>query len=158
MLLNFGACLSPFNAWLFLRGLKTLHVRMDHHCKAASDIAKFLSKHDKVEGLFYPGLTSNKGHAIAKKQMKAFGGVVSFRLSGRAACRRFMKKLRLCRIGVSLGDTETIVMNAAIMFNSGVSNAECLRRGTDPGLIRISTGLEDPADIIRDIEQALKTL
>lgn len=158
MLMNLGGCLSPFNAWLFLRGLKTLHLRMDYHCRSAAAIAEFLSGHKKVGSVLYPGLREHPGHRTAKRQMKSYGGVVSLTLGSRSACRRFMKRLRLCRIGVSLGDTETIVMNAALMFNSGVSDAECLKRGIDPALVRISTGLEDAADIISDIEEALRVL
>jgi len=158
MLMNLGACLSPFNAWLFLRGLKTLHLRMDYHCQSAAAIAEFLAGHQKVGSVLYPGLREHPGHKTAKRQMKSYGGVVSLTLGSRAACRRFMKRLRLCRTGVSLGDTETIVMNAALMFNNSVSDAECLRRGIDPALVRISTGLEDADDIISDIEQALRGL
>lgn len=158
MLMNLGGCLSPFNAWLFLRGLKTLHLRMDYHCQSAAAIASFLSGHKKVGAVLYPGLREHPGHRTAKRQMKDYGGVVSLTLGSRNAGRRFMKRLRLCRTGVSLGDTETIVMNAALMFHSGASDAECLRRGIDPTLVRISTGLEDADDIISDIEQALRGL
>ncbi|MBA4372631.1 MAG: methionine gamma-lyase [Thermodesulfovibrio sp.] len=158
MLMNLGGCLSPFNAWLFLRGLKTLHLRMDCHCRSAAAIAEFLAGQNKVRSVLYPGLREHPGHRTAGKQMKDYGGVVSLTLGSRAACRRFMKRLRLCRVGVSLGDTETIVMNAALMFNSKLSDAACLQKGIDPTLIRISTGLEDAADIIGDIGQALKGL
>lgn len=158
MLMNLGACLSPFNAWLFLRGLKTLHLRMECHCRTAAAIAEFLAGQGMVETVLYPGLREHPGHRIAEEQMKDFGGVVSFTLDSRAACRRFMKRLKLCRIGVSLGDPETIVMNAALMFNSRLSDAACREKGVDPTLIRISTGLENPADIISDIAQALRAL
>jgi methionine-gamma-lyase len=156
VLASLGACLSPFNAWLYLRGLKTLHIRMDHHCRSAEGIALFLTGHRKVKEVFYPGLETHRGHGIAKKQMSGFGGMVSFRLAGRSACRRFLDGLGLCKIGVSLGDAETLAMNAALMFHNNRSDAACRAIGIDPTLIRISTGLEDMDDILEDIEGALK--
>ncbi|MBI5638986.1 MAG: PLP-dependent transferase [Nitrospirae bacterium] len=158
MLLNLGACASPFNAWLFLRGLKTLHVRMEHHCRSAEKIADFLKRHPKVKGVLFPGLKDHPGHAVAKRQMSAFGGMVSFGLPGRSSCRRFIDNLHICRLGVSLGDTETIVLNSALMFHSEISDAACRRLGIEPTLIRISTGLEDPEDIIEDMKTALKAV
>ncbi|MHB8882275.1 MAG: trans-sulfuration enzyme family protein [Thermodesulfovibrionales bacterium] len=158
MLLSHGACLSPFNAWLFLRGLRTLHVRMDRHCKTAAGIAGFLAGHTRVSRVLYPGLKTDPGHAIAKKQMSGFGGMVSFRLGSRKACRRFIDRLKLCRTGVSLGDTETIMLHPVNLFYPKLSDAECLRKGVDPLLIRISTGLEEADDILADIEQALKAV
>lgn len=158
MLLSHGACLSPFNAWLFLRGLRTLHVRMDRHCGTAAALAGFLEGHTRVRSVLYPGLKTHPGHATAKKQMSDFGGMVAFRLADRKACRRFIDRLKLCRTGVSLGDTETIMLHPANLFYPKLSDAECLRKGVDPLLIRISTGLEDAEDILADIEQALKTL
>ncbi|MBI5102369.1 MAG: PLP-dependent transferase [Nitrospirae bacterium] len=156
MLLDLGGCLSPFNAWLFLRGLKTLHLRMDRHCETASELAVFLSKRKNIPSVLYPGLKSHPGHAIAKKQMSGFGGMVSFTLENRRACGRFIDRLKMVRTGVSLGDAETIALNSGTVFYSGLSDAECVKKGVDPVLIRVSTGLEDAGDIIRDIEQALK--
>lgn len=156
MLLNMGGCISPFNAWLFIRGLRTLHVRMDLHCSTAAQIAEFLQGEKKVKEVLYPGLKKHPGYAVAKRQMKAFGGVVSLRLAGREACRRFLKGLDLCKIGVSLGDTSTLALNAALMFHSDKSDDACRRLGVDPTLIRISTGLEDTRDVIVDIKNALK--
>jgi methionine-gamma-lyase len=158
MLLYIGGCLSPFNAWLYLRGLKTLHLRMDHHCRSAAAIADFLSRHRKVSAVLYPGLGGHPGHDIAKKQMNGFGGMVSFRLQNRAACRKVLDRLGLCKIGVSLGDAETLVMNSALMFHPGLTDAACRKIGIEPDLIRISTGLEDEQDIIADLENALKVL
>ncbi|GAB4491209.1 MAG: PLP-dependent aspartate aminotransferase family protein [Thermodesulfovibrionales bacterium] len=155
-LLNIGGCLSPFNAWLFLRGMKTLHLRMDRHCDTAARIADFLQDQKPVGSVCYPGLRSHPGHRIAKKQMDAFGGVVSFRLRSRAACRKFLDSLRLCRIGVSLGDAETLALSYAPMFHPRRSDAQCRKIGIDPLLVRISTGLEDADDIIRDIRDALR--
>ena len=154
-LLNLGGCLSPFNAWLFLRGLKTLPIRMDHHCGSALKIANFLDRHKKVKDVLYPGLKTHAGHKTAKKQMKAFGGVVSFRLTNRLACKKFLNNLDLCKIGVSLGDSATLVLHSASLFHSKLSDSACRRIGIDPELIRISAGLEDVDDIIEDIQAAL---
>jgi len=156
MLLYVGGCLSPFHAWLYLRGLKTLHLRMDHHCRSAAAIADYLSQHRKVRTVLYPGLAAHPGHAIARKQMSGFGGMVSFRLQSGEACRKVLDRLNLCKIGVSLGDTETLVMNNALMFHPGISDAACRKIGIDPDLIRISTGLEDVQDLIADLDRALK--
>jgi methionine-gamma-lyase len=158
MLLLMGGCISPFNAWLYIRGLKTLHIRMDYHCRSAEQIAMFLSGHKKIRHVLYPGLKEHPGHEIAKKQMAAFGGMLSFTLGSRDACKRLLNSVRLCKIGVSLGDTETLIMNSALMFHGNRSDAACRKAGIDPSLIRISTGLEDPVDIIDDMNAALKSV
>ena len=158
MLLSMGGCLSPFNAWLFLRGLKTLHLRMDYHCRSAAAIADFLRRQRKVKAVLYPGLKSHPGHAVAKRQMRGFGGMVSFRLESRATCRKFLDSVRLCKIGVSLGDAETLVMNSALMFHNNRSDTACRKLGIEPDLIRISTGLEEARDIVEDLKEALKTI
>jgi len=158
MLLNIGGCLSPFNAWLYLRGMKTLHVRMDHHCRSATAIADFLVRNRHVRSVLYPGLATHPGHDVARLQMSGFGGMVSFRLASRAACRKLLDRLRLCKIGVSLGDAETLVMNSALMFHPGLTDAACRKIGIDPLLIRISTGLENVQDVIGDLAGALKKL
>ncbi|MBI5075136.1 MAG: PLP-dependent transferase [Nitrospirae bacterium] len=158
MLLCMGGCISPFNAWLFIRGLKTLHVRMDYHCRSAEKITGFLSGHKKITRVIYPGLKEHPGHEIAKKQMAAYGGMLSFTLESRSACQRFLNNVRLCKIGVSLGDTETLVLNSSLMFHGDRSDAACRKAGMDPALIRVSTGLEDPADIIDDLRTALKSV
>jgi len=158
MLLFMGGCISPFNAWLYIRGLKTLHIRMDYHCRSAEQIATFLSGHKKITRVLYPGLKEHPGHEIATKQMAAYGGMLSFTLDSRNACKRFLNNVRLCKIGVSLGDTETLVMNSALMFYGNRSDVACRKAGIDPTLIRVSTGLEDPADIINDIQTALRAV
>ncbi len=156
MLLYVGGCLSPFHAWLFLRGLKTLHLRMEHHCSSAAAIAEYLSRHRKVSAVLYPGLADHPGHDIAKKQMSGFGGMVSFRLKSREICRKVLDRMELCKIGVSLGDTESLVMNNALMLYPKLTDAACRKIGIDPHLIRLSTGLEDVHDIIADLDKALK--
>lgn len=155
MLINMGGCLSPFNAWLFLRGLKTLHVRMERHCATAARLAEFLAGHRKVREVLYPGLRSHPCHDVARKQMTEYGGMVSLRLGSRKACRKFLDGLELCKIGVSLGDVETIAISFALMFHTDKSDAACRKLGTDPLLVRISTGLEDADDVMRDIKKAL---
>ncbi len=157
ILLCMGGCISPFNAWLFIRGLKTLHIRMDYHCRSAEQIAAFLSAHKKTIRVMYPGLKEHPGHEIASRQMAAYGGMLSFTLESRNACKRFLNSVRLCKVGVSLGDTETLAMSAALMFHGNRSDAACRKSGIDPTLIRVSTGLEDPADIIDDLNTALKS-
>jgi methionine-gamma-lyase len=156
MLLNLGACLSPFNAWLFLRGLKTLPLRMDRHCRTASEIARFLIGHPKVKTVLYPGLETHRDYETAKAQMKDFGGMVSIRLKDRENCLRFLRRLKICRIGVSLGDAATLVLHPASLFHRNLSDAACRRAGTDPLLIRISAGLENAQDLIEDMKTALR--
>ena len=158
MLQNLGGCLSPFNAWLFLRGLKTLHIRMERHCRTAAVVADFLTGHPKVETVLFPGLRSHPGHRIAKRQMSAFGGMVSLRLQNGKACRKFIDGLRLCRTGVSLGDAGTLTLHFASLFHPKLTDAACRRIGVDPALIRMSIGLEDPEDIIEDLNDALAPL
>ena len=155
---NLGACVSPFNAWLFLRGLKTMHIRMEHHCKTAGKVAEFLRAQKKVEEVLYPGLRDHPGHNIAKRQMSGFGGVLSIRLESGRACRRFVNGLGLCRIGVSLGDAATLVLHPASLFAPKATDAGCRKIGLDPTLIRISTGLEDAGDIIADLKGALSAI
>ena len=158
MLQNLGACLSPFNAWLFLRGLKTLHVRMERHCRTACAVAEFLAGHPKVKTVLFPGLKTHPGHPIAKKQMSGFGGMVSLRLENGRVCRKFINALRLCKTGVSLGDSGTLALHYASMFHPKLSDASCLKIGVDPTLIRLSTGLEDAEDIIGDLRYSLSAL
>jgi cystathionine beta-lyase/cystathionine gamma-synthase len=129
---------------------------MDHHCDSAMKIARVLENHKKVKNVFYPGLKAHAGHKTAKKQMTAFGGIVSFRLANRSACKKFLDNLDLCKIGVSLGDSATLALHSASLFHSKLSDSACRKIGIDPELIRISTGLEDADDIIEDIEAALR--
>jgi len=131
---------------------------MDYHCRSAEKTARFLVGHPKVRDVFFPGLEGHPGHQTAKAQMAGFGGMVSFRLSGGAACRKFMDRLRLSKIGVSLGDAATLMLHPASVFHPGVSDTACRRLGTDPALIRVSTGLEDPEDILEDIKSALRAV
>lgn len=153
----FGPCLSPFNAWLVLRGIKTLALRMHRHSESALTIARWLAGHPKVARVFYPGLASHPGHTIAKRQMRAFGGMVAFEITGGLAVgKRVMDRLRLCTLAVSLGDCETLIQHPASMTHATYSPAERQAAGISDGLIRLSVGLEAPQDIIADLDQAMR--
>lgn len=151
-----GGVMSPFNAWLTLRGLKTLHVRMERHCSNAMKVAKYLETNPNVTAVFYPGLPSHPQHELAKKQMSGFGGMISFEIKGGIeAGRKVMNSVELCLLAVSLGDTETLIQHPASMTHSPIPAEERLKAGITDGLIRISVGLETAEDIIADLEQAI---
>ncbi len=154
-----GAVMSPFNAFLIARGLKTLSIRMERHCANARKLAAWLEAHPAVKKVYYPGLESFEGYEVAKKQMSDFGGMMSIELNAdKATTARIINKLKLCTIAVSLGDAETLVEHAASMTHSTYSPEELAEAGISEGLVRISTGLEDIEDIIADFEQALAEL
>ena len=151
-----GGCISPFNAWLTLRGLKTLGVRMERHCQNAMHVAQYLEKHPKVQQVYYPGLKNHPQHQLALAQMTSFGAMIGFEVTGGiAAGRLIMNHVRLCALAVSLGDTETLIQHPASMTHSPIARDERIKAGISDGLIRLSVGLEDPEDIISDLEQAL---
>lgn len=151
-----GGCISPFNAWLTLRGLKTLGVRMERHCQNAMLVAQYLDQHPKVEKVYYPGLPNHPQRSLAEVQMSNFGAMISFEVvGGIEAGRRVMNNVKLCALAVSLGDTETLIQHPASMTHSPIPRDERLKAGITDGLIRLSVGLEDPEDIISDLEQAL---
>lgn len=150
-----GGCISPFNAWLTLRGIKTLGVRMERHCKNAMQVARYLENHPKVETVYYPGLKNHPQHQLASTQMSDFGAIISFEVTGGVeAGRLVMNNVKLCSLAVSLGDTETLIQHPASMTHSPIAREERLKAGISDGLIRLSVGLEDPEDIIGDLEQA----
>ena len=152
-----GGCISPFNAWLTLRGLKTLGVRMERHCQNALKVAAFLADHPDVENVNYPGLPGHPQHQLAKTQMTHFGAMISFEIKGGVeAGRRVMNSVRLCLLAVSLGDTETLIQHPASMTHSPIPREERMKAGITDGLIRLSVGLEDPKDIILDLDQAIR--
>lgn len=154
-----GAVMSPFNAFLISRGLKTLSIRMDKHCDNAMKLAKYLEAHPAVDKVYYPGLESFEGHEIAKKQMDNFGGMIAIELKAdKNASASTINKLKLCTIAVSLGDAETLVEHPASMTHSTHSPEELEAAGISEGLVRISVGLEDIEDIIADFEQAFADL
>ena len=151
-----GGCNSPFNAWLVLRGLKTLAVRMERHCETAQKVSEYLAKHSKVEHVYYPGLKSHPGYEIASRQMKGFGGMLGFDLKGgKKAGKVLMNSVKLCTLAVSLGDVDTLIEHPASMTHSTYCDEDLGECGIKPGFVRISIGLEHVDDIIEDLEQAL---
>jgi len=153
---NVGGSASPFNSFLMLRGLKTLELRMEHHCRMAAAVASYLEGHPKVERVFYPGLASHAGHEIAKKQMKAFGGLLTFELKGGLeAGVALMDNLDLCALAVSLGEANTLVQHPASMTHWYVEKEARLASGITDGLVRFSSGLERIDDIVGDLDRAL---
>ena len=154
-----GAVMDPFAAYLILRGLKTLEIRMQRHCENAHAIAAFLDQHPAVERVYYPGLQDHVGHDIAARQMKDFGGMLSFEVKGgRAAGTKLVNALQLITVAVSLGDAETLIEHPASMTHSTYTEEELAASGIPAGLIRLSAGLENAQDIIADLEQALGQL
>lgn len=159
ILRDIGGVISPLNAWLLLRGLKTLPVRMDRHCANAREVAKFLSFHPKVNWVRYPGLTTHPQHDLALKQMSAFGGMVTFEVKGgRKAGEKLMNSVGLITLAVSLGDCDSLIEHPASMTHSTYSAQELNEVGITEGLIRLSVGLEDPSDIIMDLKLALNKI
>lgn len=154
-----GAVMSPFNAFLMARGMKTLDIRMERHCANAKKVAEFFASHPAVDKVYYPGLESFPGHEIAARQMKLPGGMISIELKAdKAATAAALNKLEMCVIAVSLGDAETLVEHPATMTHSTYSAEELKMAGISEGLVRISIGLEDPEDIIADFKAVLDTL
>lgn len=150
-----GGVLDPHGAWLMLRGMKTLALRMEKHNANGQKIAEYLETHPKVERVYYPGLSSHPQHSLAKRQMKGFGGVLSFELKGdinRAV--RFVDSLKLALIGPSLGGTETLVSQPSTASHYFMNPEERRRAGIGDSLIRLSLGIEDADDIISDLTQA----
>ena len=151
-----GAVPSPFDCWLTLAGLKTLHLRMARHAESAQKVAEFLEAHPKVARVAYPGLASHPQHAIAKAQMSGFSGMISFELTGGLeAGRKVMNQVKLCGLAESLGAVETMITHPATMTHAEVPVEDRIARGLTDGLVRLSVGIEDVADIIADLEQAL---
>ena len=150
-----GGCISPFNAWLLLRGLKTLPVRMDRHMENAMEVAQFLSYHPKVEKVIYPGLKTHPQYELAARQQRGFGGMISFMVAGgREAGRVVMDNVQLCTLAVSLGDVDTLIEHPASMTHAGVSPDERSKAGITDDLVRIAVGCEDYDDLEKDLEQA----
>ncbi|GLH63547.1 MULTISPECIES: cystathionine beta-lyase [Parageobacillus] len=152
---SFGAVLGVQDAWLVLRGLKTLHVRLEQSSQSALAIARYLANHPKVEEVYYPGLTYHPGHAIQRYQASGFGAVLSFRLADEEAVRTFVKHVRIPVFAVSLGAVESILSYPAKMSHAAMPKEERERRGITDGLLRLSVGLEAADDLIADFEQAL---
>uniref|UniRef100_UPI00406CF88D methionine gamma-lyase n=1 Tax=Psychrobacillus sp. FSL K6-4046 TaxID=2921550 RepID=UPI00406CF88D len=156
---DFGGIISPFDAWLLIRGLKTLHVRMDRHSSNAEKVFTFLESHPSIQSIYYPFDQKNPQYEVAKRQMKNGGGLISFAIKGgKEKAQQFMNALSLIKIAVSLGDAETLIQHPATMTHSVVPSKERIAMGITDGLLRLSVGLENSEDIIRDLEQALDKL
>ena len=150
-----GAILSPFDSWLVLRGTKTLALRMEQHDKTGRAVAAFLEEHPKVKKVYYPGSASHPQHALARRQQRGFGGMVSFDVGSLTAARKVLESVKLCTLAESLGGVETLISHPATMTHASVDEAKRERLGITDGLVRISVGIEDTDDIIADLDQAL---
>ncbi|MAT50796.1 MAG: O-succinylhomoserine sulfhydrylase [Porticoccaceae bacterium] len=154
-----GPTMSPFNAWVFLKGLETLRLRMDAHCANAMALARWLREQPAVENVFYAGLEEHPGHAIAARQQRGFGGVVSFAVAGgREEAWRVIDSTRILSLTANLGDVKTTIVHPATTTHGRLSDDERAQAGITENLIRISVGLEDIADIKRDLTRGLSLL
>ncbi len=151
-----GAVAGPFDAFLAMRGLKTLHLRMKAHCDSALDLAKWLEKHSAVERVIYPGLKSHPQHALAKRQMDGFGGIISVEVKGGLKkARQVLERCELFALAESLGGVESLIEHPAIMTHASVPPANRKRLGISDGLIRLSVGVEDIDDLRNELASAL---
>jgi cystathionine beta-lyase/cystathionine gamma-synthase len=151
-----GAIQGPFDSFLALRGLKTLALRMERHCASGLKIAAWLERHSKVRRVFYPGLASHPQHALAKKQMRAFGGMISADLNGTLDdARRFLERCQLFALAESLGGVESLIEHPALMTHGSVPADVRAALGISDTLVRLSVGIEDPDDLIADLDAAL---
>ncbi|HLS68331.1 MAG TPA: PLP-dependent aspartate aminotransferase family protein [Kiloniellales bacterium] len=151
-----GGIQGPFDAFLVLRGLKTLHLRMERHCQNAQAIAEFLEQQPQVEKIYYPGLPSHPQHELAKRQMRTGGGMVTAVLKGGLdASRRFLERVELFALAESLGGVESLIEHPAIMTHASIPADTRAQLGISDGLVRLSVGVEDEADLIADLKQAL---
>ena len=154
-----GTCASPFDCWLVLRGIETLPVRMKQHQENALAVANYLKRHPKVKRVLYPGLESHPGHEIAKRQMKGFGGVVSFELRGGIeGVNTFLRRLKVFSLAESLGGITSLAEHPATMSHASMPKDYRVKVGITDELIRLSVGLENVDDLAEDLEQALKSL
>ncbi|MGB6483517.1 MAG: PLP-dependent aspartate aminotransferase family protein [Candidatus Acidiferrales bacterium] len=152
-----GGCMDPEGAFLLIRGMKTLGVRVERQCQTAMAVAKFLEAHRKVAKVHYPGLASHPDHRLARRQMKDFGAMLSFDVKGGiAAARRFCDRVQLFSLAASLGGVESLVVLPIYTSHYKMSREELERAGVGPGTVRVSIGLEDAVDLIEDLRQALK--
>jgi cystathionine gamma-lyase len=152
-----GAISGPFDSFLANRGLKTLALRMERHCASALRIAEFLSGHPRVDGVIYPGLSSHPQHALARRQMRGFGGIVTGRIKGGLEpTKRFLERTRLFTLAESLGGVESLIEHPGIMTHASVPPEVRAALGIDDGLVRLSVGIEDADDLIADLRSALE--
>ena len=153
-----GAILSPFECWLILRGVKTLAVRMEQHDHNGRKVADFLSKHKKVQKVFYPGLPEHPQHELAKRQMSGFGSMIAFETGSLDNANKMLRKVRVCSLAESLGGVETLISHPATMTHAGVGEEVRRKIGITDGMVRISVGIEDVDDILGDLDQALAAI
>ncbi len=154
---NLGACISPDNAWMFLQGIETLHLRMQRHCENAMEVAEFLLQHPAVEWVRYPGLVNDKAHEVAQRYLtKGSGAVVVFGIKGGAdAGKQFIERLGLFSHLANVGDAKSLAIHPSSTTHSQLSDADLESAGISPGLIRLAIGIEDVEDIINDLKQAM---
>jgi cystathionine gamma-synthase len=156
MMILSGGCLDPGCAYLLLRGLKTLDVRVERACRNAAQIAEALRQHPKVARVYYPGLADHEGHELARRQMKDFGMMVSFDMHGGArAAERVIDGLKLWYLAASLGGVESTVSYPVLTSHTGLSAKQLALLGVSPATVRLSVGIEDAGDLIADLQQAL---
>ncbi|MDD1693168.1 MAG: PLP-dependent aspartate aminotransferase family protein [Methanoregula sp.] len=154
-----GAILSPFDSFLVARGIKTLALRMERHGKNALATARFLEGHDKIRAVYYPGLKSHPQHALARRQMSGYSGMISFEIDGgKAAARRFLRNLRLFALAESLGGVESLIEHPATMTHASIPKTEREKVGVRDSLVRVSVGIENAEDLIADLGQALEAV
>ncbi len=157
ILRDLGGIISPLNAWLLVRGLKTLAIRMERHQETALEVAKYLNFHPKVRRVWYPGLTTHPQYELVKKQMTGFGGIVSFEIKGgRKAGETLMNNVHLFTLAVSLGDVDSLIEHPASMTHSTYGQQDLKKCGISEEFVRLSVGIEDRHDLIDDLSQALK--
>jgi len=153
-----GGTLDPLASWLVLRGMKTMAIRVRAQNESAMALAEFLSKHRRVKAVHYPGLKGHPQHALAKRQMSGFGGMMSFELNGSMEdARQLTERLKVAFLAASLGGVETLVSQPAIMTHTQLTAAERAKAGIPESLIRLSVGIEDKEDLIADFKQALES-
>ena len=151
-----GAICGPMDSFLTLRGIKTLHVRMQRHCENARVIANYLKKHDKVDNVYWPGFENHPNHNIAKSQMNDFGGMISFTVKGNFdLVKRITSSFKVFTLAESLGGVESLVNHPATMTHASIPKEERDKIGISDNLIRLSVGIEDISDLVDDIEQAI---
>lgn len=152
-----GAVCGPMDSFLVLRGIKTLHLRMQRHCENGEKIANFLAQHTKVENVYWPGLTSHPNHDVAKSQMKGFGGMISFTLVGDSLemAKQIVSKTELFTLAESLGGVESLIGHPSTMTHASIPREERIKSGVVDSLIRLSVGIEDVTDLIDDLTKAL---
>lgn len=152
-----GAVPGPMDCFLVMRGIKTLHLRMERHCENAAAVANYLNDHPKVGDVYYPGLSTHAGHQVAAKQMKAFGGMVSFELKDDSVEEsvKVMKRFKIFALAVSLGGVESLSAHPATMTHASIPKEERLKAGMKDSLIRLSVGVEDIEDLLVDLKQAI---